>query len=145
MRRHALLVLIAVGVAIGGPQPAVACSCPSPTTGDAYAARATAVFTGVVTRVSAPPFGFVCSSSSDPVSVEFDVETVFKGDVAKTIVVHTVASGASCGYTFERGKRYTVFPRTLHGELNAGMCQGNVEGTIIASEYGLPAGQPPRN
>ena len=103
------------------------------------------VFTGVVTRVSANPFGFICRSSADPVSVEFDVETVYKGDVGRTIVVHTVASGASCGYTFEQGKRYTVFPWALDGKLDAGLCRGNVEGTIVASEYGLLEGHPPRN
>ena len=103
------------------------------------------VFTGVVTRVSANPLGFICRSSADPVSVEFDVETVYKGDVGRTIVVHTVASGASCGFTFEEGKRYTVFPWAIDGKLDAGLCRGNVEGTIVAREYGLPKGHAPRN
>jgi hypothetical protein len=144
MRRYALIVLIAIGMVIGGPQPAVACSCPAPTTVATHAERATAVFTGIVTRVSGLPFGLVCSSA-DPVSVEFDVETVYKGDVRKTMVVHTVASGASCGYEFERGKRYTVFPWALDGKLSAGLCRGNVEGTIEPGEYGLPEGRPPGN
>jgi hypothetical protein len=144
MRGRALIVLIAVGMAIGGPQPAFACSCPMPTSNEAHAPRAAMVFTGVVTRVSASPFGFVCSSAA-PVSVELAVETVYKGDVGRTIVVHTVASGASCGFTFEQGKRYTVFPWALDGKLDAGLCRGNVEGTIVASEYGLPEGHAPRN
>ena len=102
------------------------------------------VFTGVVTSVSGVPFGLSCSSAS-PVGVTFDVETVYKGDVPRIIAVHTVASGASCGYTFEVGKRYTVFPWTLDGKLDAGLCRGNVEGTIVASDYGLPQGHPPQN
>lgn len=140
-----MLILIAVVAVIGGPQPAVACSCPPSSTTDAQAAKAAAVFTGVVTRVSALPFGFICSSSADPVSVEFEVETVYKGDVGRTIVVHTVANGASCGFTFEHGKRYTVFPWSLNGKLDAGLCRGNVEGTIVASQYGLPEGHRPRD
>lgn len=116
-----------------------------PTTKEEYAPRASMVFTGVVTRVSANPLGFICGSSADPVSVEFDVENVYKGDVGRTIVVHTVASGASCGFTFELGKRYTVFPWAINGKLDAGLCRGNVEGTIVASEYGLPEGHAPRN
>jgi hypothetical protein len=145
VRGRAVILLIALGMAIGGPQPAFACSCPMPTTNKEYAPRAAVVFTGVVTRVSANPFGFICRYSIDPVSVEFDVETVYKGDVGRTVVVHTVASGASCGYTFEPGKRYTVFPWALDGKLDTGLCRGNVEGTIVASEYGLQEGHPPRN
>ena len=102
------------------------------------------VFTGVVTSVSGWPVGLVCSSTS-PVAVTFDVETVYKGDVPRTITVHTVSSGASCGYTFEVGKRYTVFPWSLDGKLDAGLCRGNVEGAIVGADYGLSAGQPPRN
>jgi hypothetical protein len=29
------------------------------------------------------------------------------------------------------------------GKLDAGLCDGNVEGTIGASEYGLQGGRPP--
>ena len=144
MRGRAVILLITVGMAIGGPQPAFACSCPPFTTTQAEGAKAAVVFTGVVTHVSASPFGFVCSSA-DAVSVEFNVETVYKGDVGRTIVVQTVASGASCGYTFEQGKRYTVFPWAIDGKLDAGLCHGNVEGTIVAREYGLPEGHAPRN
>lgn len=102
------------------------------------------VFTGVVTSVSGIPLGLVCRSDS-PVAATFDVETVYKGDVPRTITVHTVVSGASCGYTFEVGKRYTVFPWALNGRLDAGLCRGNVEGTIVASAYGLQEGRSPRN
>jgi hypothetical protein len=144
MHRRALITLIAVAVTIGGPQPALACSCPMPTGLDSFASRASMVFTGVVTAVSGPPFGLTCSSAS-PVGVTFNVETVYKGDVPRTISVHTVASGASCGFTFEVGKRYTVFPWALDGKLDAGLCRGNVEGSIVAIEYGLPEGHPPRN
>ena len=144
MRRRALIALIATLMAIGGPQPALACSCPPVRTTDAEGANASVVFTGVVTRVSGNPFGFICSSSADAVSVEFDVETVYKGAVGRTIVVHTAANGASCGYTFEKTKRYTVFPRAQDGRLNAGLCQGTVEGTIDPSVYRLEEGRPPR-
>lgn len=102
------------------------------------------MFTGVAKEVRGLPFGFTCSSAA-PVSVEFAVETVYKGDIPATVVLHTVASGASCGYTFTAGERYTVFPSTVGGKLNTGLCQGNVEGTIVAVDYGLSAGHPPRN
>jgi len=101
------------------------------------------VFTGVVTSVSGIPLGLVCRSDS-PVSATFDVETVYKGDVPRTITVHTVVSGASCGYKFEVGKRYTVFPWARSGKLDAGLCKGNVEGAIDPGVYRLEEGHPPR-
>ena len=141
MRRRVLAILIAAAALVGGPSTAFACTCAlqSP---HVYASNATVVFTGVATSVSGFPLGLVCSSTS-PVAVTFDVETVYKGDVPRSVTVHTVVSGASCGYTFEAGKRYTVFPRMAEGKLDAGLCGGNIEGTIVASEYGLQAGRPP--
>jgi hypothetical protein len=143
MNRRALVILIVAFALAGGPRPAAACTC-APGAPDSYASRATMVFTGVVTSVSGFPRGLVCRSDS-PVAATFDVETVYKGDVPRTITVHTVVSGASCGYTFEVGKRYTVFPWSLDGRLDAGLCRGNVEGTIVAAQYGLPEGRPPRD
>jgi hypothetical protein len=143
MRGRALVILIAAAALVGGPSTAFACSC-APRTPDQYASDATLVFTGVVTSVSGFPRGLVCSSTS-PVAATLDVETVYKGDVPRSLTVHTVVSGASCGYSFEAGKRYTVFPRMADGRLAAGLCNGNIEGTIVAGEYGLPDGHPPRN
>jgi hypothetical protein len=137
-------MLIVASALVSGPLPAVACSCPAPAGRDYYASLATMVFTGVVTNVRGWPMGLACSSDS-PVAVTFDVETVYKGDVPRVITVHTVVGGASCGYTFERGKRYTVFPGTRDGRLDAGLCRGNVEGPIVASEYGFQGGRPPGN
>jgi hypothetical protein len=141
MCRRALVILIAAAALVGGPNTAFACSCAlqSPSV---HATNATVVFTGVVTSVNGFPLGLVCRSDS-PVAASFDVETVYKGDVPRSVTVHTVASGASCGYTFETGKRYTIFPRMVDGKLDAGLCQGNIEGTIVASEYGLQGGRPP--
>jgi hypothetical protein len=104
------------------------------------------VFTGVVTSVSGFPLGLVCSSDS-PAPATFDVETVYKGDVPRTITVHPIASGMSCGsYRFKVGKRYTVFPLAGQSDrVYALACGGEVEGAIVPADYGLPDGHPPRN
>lgn len=143
MRRRALVIVMATAALVGGPSTAFACTCAlqSP---HVHGSNATVVFTGVVTSVTGFPRGLVCSSTS-PVAVTFDVETVYKGDVPRSVTVHTVVSGASCGYTFEAGRRYTVFPRMNDGKLDTGLCNGNVEGAIVASEYGLQGGRPPGN
>jgi hypothetical protein len=103
------------------------------------------VFTGVVTSVSGSPLGLACSADSVPAT--FDVETVYKGDVPRTITVHPIGSAANCGsHAFKVGKRYTVFPTASeHSDrVYALACGGEVEGAIAPADYGLSAGRPPR-
>ncbi len=105
-----------------------------------------AVFSGVVTSVNRPfAIGIPCTSSSnDLVFAVFTVETVYKGDLPVTVTVRTAVGGASCGYDFVAGKHYTVFATFGSSSLETSACSGNVEGAIVASEYELPAGHPPR-
>ena len=143
MRLRLLVMAIALTFLLGAPVPVSACTCPAHTP-QQTASSADVVFTGVVRSVSGGvPYGVSCTPGSS-VAVRFDVETVYKGDVAPSVSV-LAAGGASCGYTFVRDKRYTVFPLFVAGKLDAGICRQHVEGPIAAADYGLPAGRPPRN
>jgi hypothetical protein len=142
MLLKALVALAAISAALAyAPSTALACSCVSFTKPD-YARQAALVFTGTVIRVDVHS-GPLVFSSIDPVDVVFDVETVYKGTPARTTTVSTVASGASCGYEFATGRRYTVFPSLRDGKLDAGLCYGTVEGTIDSQSYLLGSGYPP--
>ncbi|HYR94083.1 MAG TPA: hypothetical protein VEP48_07745 [Methylomirabilota bacterium] len=143
MRRRWLLALVALLFA-SGQHPALACSC-VPFTKPQLIENAAVIFTGVVTGGSRQfSFGIPCSvSSADPVTFSFDVETVYKGDVPKATAVTTVVGGASCGYEFVSGRRYTVFGTSAGGKLETNLCRGNVEGAIDPSEYGLGPGHAP--
>jgi hypothetical protein len=144
VRRYLILALIGLAIALG-PQPALACSCAQSTNAQ-FGERASAVFTGTATaRAGTFPLSLTCARSSmEPVFVTFEVDSVFKGTVAKTATVATVLSGASCGYEFTVGKRYTVFANAgADGRLETGLCRGNAEGAIAPSEYGLGEGHPP--
>jgi hypothetical protein len=123
------------------PSTALACSCVAFTKPD-YARQATLVFTGTVTSIDIYG-GFLLLSTADPVKVVFDVDTVYKGDVRKTMAVSTVRNGASCGYEFTLGHRYTVFPLLRDGALKADLCLGNVEGPIDPQSYLLGSGYRP--
>ena len=137
-----LVALAAMSAALAyAPSTALACSC-VPFTKPAYAQQATLVFTGTATRVDVHS-GPLVFSSMDPVDVVFDVETVYKGAPTKTTTISTVASGASCGYEFQAGRRYTVFPSLRDGKLDAGLCQGTIEGPIDPQSYLLGSGYPP--
>jgi hypothetical protein len=140
LKVFALLAAISAAIAYA-PVSAFACSCVQLTKPDS-ARQATLVFTGTVSRVEvhSEPGVF---SSMDPVEVVFDVETVYKGSTAKTTTVFTAAGDASCGYDFVTGRRYTVFPWLLDNNLRAGLCTGNVEGTIDPQSYLLGSAYPP--
>lgn len=142
MLLKALVALAAISAALAyAPATAFACSC-MPFTKPESARQATLVFTGTVTRVELRGGPFTLSSM-DPVDVMFDVEAVYKGAPTKTVTLTTVRSSASCGYEFETGRRYTVFPWLQEGKLQAGLCQGNVEGPIDPQSYLLGSGYPP--
>src|SRR5438132_5230384 len=144
VRRYWPLLLITLFFA-GSPRVAFACSCAG--VSKAQAARnVSAVFTGRVTSVTRPfAIGIPCTSSSeDPVVAVFEVETVYKGELPATTTTRTVIGGASCGYDFVPGKRYTVFATVGTNGLETNACRGNVEGAITPSEYELPAGHAPK-
>jgi len=141
MLLKALLVLAAVSAALAyAPSTALACSCVGLTRPD-YAQQATLVFTGTVRRVDVHS-GPLVFSSMDPIDVGFDVESVYKGKVTETFQVRT-RGDASCGYTFVVGRRYTVFPRLTNEQLEAGSCNGTVEGAIDPQSYLLGSGYAP--
>jgi hypothetical protein len=143
--RRAFVAILVVALFSIDPRAAVACSC-VPFTKPQIVEGAALIFTGTATGAS-QQFSFTraCSQSSlDPITVVFDVETVYKGDVARRATVETVVGGASCGAEFTVGKRYTVFATVSSGRVETNLCRGNVEGEIVAADYGLGAGRPPK-
>ena len=74
-------------------------------------------------------------------TVNFDVDTVYKGAAVPSIDVSTGLGGGDCGVEFVVDQRYTVFASGSNGELYAGLCGGNpVLGDIDATKYGLGPG-----
>ena len=125
MRRIGLAALLAAGLALyalaslSGGGTAQACSCAFPPGSPAEElAQADAVFAGVATSVKAHRKLFILPSSSDPVTVEFDVSHVWKGPQQESLTVKTVRSESSCGYEFQKGEWYVVYAR--NGE--TGLC-----------------------
>lgn len=133
-RRLRLIATLAAALFFLGSNVALACLCDqfSPT---AAARNAATVFTGVVRGRVAPPD--VVSSGVRIITrseerVEFNVETVYKGDAPSRWSVSVNAT--DCGYVFSDGERYTVFV-TAEGKTN--LCMGNVRGAIDPTTYGV--------
>ena len=143
MRRRWLVLVIGL-VFVANPGAVSACSC-VPFTKPQLVENASLIFTGTATGTRRTfGFGPGCSvSSGDPMWVTFDVETVYKGDAPRAVTVATVVGGASCGYDFQGGKRYTVFATGPVDKLETNLCRGNAEGSIAPADYGLGSGRPP--
>jgi hypothetical protein len=63
-------------------------------------------------------------TDSHRAKVSFDVKSVWKGMLGKTVVIRTPASEAACGYTFRVGGDYMVYAydRGRPGEPYTGLC-----------------------
>lgn len=134
--RAAAAALLAVTLLPLSGNVAWACLCDqfSPT---AAAGNAATVFTGVVRGRVAPPDVVrsgvrIITRSED--RIEFNVETVYKGDAPSRSSVSVNAT--DCGYVFSDSERYTVFV-TAEGKTN--LCMGNVRGAIDPATYGVQA------
>ena len=121
MRLFLGLVIVVSMLAIE-TEPACACSCAPPGPPLEELARSTAVFTGKVVGLAKPLGGFGPISSADPIKVTFQVYTVWKGSVSQTTTITTSRSGASCGYTFEKGSEYIVYADGLNDSLTVSLC-----------------------
>jgi|GEM_PF-1201903 len=91
------------------PKPAEACSCMMPPGPAEEMERQEVVFSGEVTEIAEPE---VIESSGDPVTITFDIDTVWKGEIGAQAEVQTAYSSATCGYYFELGQSYLVYGST---------------------------------
>ena len=108
-----LLTVIAITALHISAKPAHACSCIPPRPPLEALERADAVFSGDVISISEPKglFGSWLASSTDPVTVEFRVHSVWKGEIHETLFIQTAWSSASCGFEFVQDERYIVYAR----------------------------------
>ena len=90
----------------------LACSCVRPGSPSEELAQSSSVFAGraVSVREFHDP-STTTISSTDPTTVEFEVNTVWKGTSYETMYLTTARSGASCGFTFVEGEEYIVYSR----------------------------------
>jgi hypothetical protein len=54
------------------------------------------------------------------------LKQVWKGQLAREVIINTPDNSAACGYSFEVGKSYLVFAHSLEGKtLATRLCSGN--------------------
>ena len=106
-----VLFLSLIGVSLLFPEPGYACSCIRPGPPSEALEESAMVFEGEVVslRLYERPGGIW--SSADPVTVEFEVRTIWKGYDYQTFYLTTPRSDASCGFRFVVGEEYLVYSR----------------------------------
>jgi len=113
--------------------PAGACSCVAVDDTEAFA-QADAVFTGTAVAQRGQP------NSTSPTTLVFDVDRVYKGDVAERQEVRTPSSSAACGltpidrapllvYATEPGGQGDASLGATDGQLVAHLCGGSRDAT----------------
>jgi len=138
------LTLLLFGIASA---PAQACSCLAP--GDAVeaAGEADAVFAGTVLRQEATDrradsplmariksfFGMQVRHGPDERRFALNVDEPFKGVASSTIEVVTSADSASCGYSFQVGRKYLVFAQREEGRLWVSLCSATAPADSVSA------------
>lgn len=128
-------LLVAAGLTLLSPVPAMACSCVGGSV-RSHAERAEVVLRGTLVAVDGPAAGRI-QSSGDPVTYTFDVHEVFEGSSSSTSEIVSAATGASCGLEgMKEGREYVVFaapgsgmPSGKGDELGANLCGGTGRAT----------------
>ena len=104
-----------------------ACECDEAEALDERFSEASAVFLGRVTRMHFEDWPFDIDSADvpldEPLTVEFSVHTVWKGEVPQTMRLTTVRS-AGCGYPFDNHVDYVVYAYGHQGALEVRACSG---------------------
>ena len=134
------LVLVLAGLwLLFQAAPSHACSCITPGSPSEELAKSAVVFAGTVVSLDR---SLVKSSSLDPVIVEFDIKTVWKGQPAHRMMEFTTPeSSASCGYSFVEGVEYLVYSRN---GLEVSLCSRTRPLSQAAGDLAeLGQGQPP--
>ncbi len=106
----ALALLVSALLFLWNPGVVYACKCAAPGAPAEELAKFDAVFTGRVVSIehSYDP-NATTVSPEDRTTVGFEVSTVWKGDVLKSMDVTTPPTGGSCGFAFTEGEEYIVY------------------------------------
>ncbi|CAM3191971.1 hypothetical protein PALU110988_07610 [Paenibacillus lupini] len=116
-------------------EPVHACSCATTPNIEDQLNRKTAIFTGKVVSITEPAKRNLVSTA-DAVKVQFEVKTVWKGEVSSQTTVYTTRSSASCGYeNFDVNEEFIVFAYGEPDHLETGLCEGNK--TLAAAQEDL--------
>ena len=113
MLRIALLAALFIALPVSNLGQVYACSCVVPGTPSQELANSSLVYSGsaVSVREDQPFLGIDRLPANGMTTVEFKVDTVWKGNIEERMTLETARYGASCGFTFVEEEEYIVYSR----------------------------------
>ena len=140
----ALLAALFVALPVSNLGQVYACSCATPGTPSEELADSSLVFSGsaVSVREDQPFLGIDRLPANGATTVEFKIDSVWKGNTKETMTLETARYGASCGFTFVEGKQYIVYS---HDGRTVSLCSrtrslNDAQADLAALGEGKPAG-----
>jgi len=121
MKKIILLFAIVILFLIN-THPISACSCATIASPTESLKTSTAIFVGKVINIDIPTGDII--SSSDRVTVTFQVSQSWKGSTDQTIVLTTARYGSLCGVGFKDNEEYIVYASGEEDALTAHLCSG---------------------
>ncbi|WP_053368054.1 hypothetical protein [Bacillus sp. FJAT-27245] len=116
------VLLFAGSFWIGGPTKVAACSCAGPQPVETALQNKTAVFSGKVLKIEDRNFNLFTESSAYPLTIIFEVKSVWKGPSQSHMIVTTAKGTASCGANLIEGNDYLVYASGKPDKLETGLC-----------------------
>jgi len=113
-----------------------ACTCMAPATAAEALNKASAAFTGKVTRIYQSLWDAAGITRTGNHRVKLEVTKQWKGPRAGSIVVVTRLTGEACGFPFEEKKEYLVYVAPGPANIETGICSGtkSVSGADLEME-----------
>jgi hypothetical protein len=129
--KRALIVTLVVLASMGGGWEASACSC-APLTPAAALKEADVAFSGLVTAVVDGP------AAEGRRRVTFEVDGVYKGDLAEITHVETPTTAEACGIDFVPSSRYTVLAQQEGDALVSQVCDATSTDPSVLDPVATP-------
>ena len=101
-----------------------ACTCMAPASPAEAFEKASAAFTGKVTKIYQSLWDAAGITRTGNHRVKFEVTKRWKGPRARSIVVVTRLTGEACGFPFEEKKEYLVYVASGPSNIETGICTG---------------------
>ena len=136
LKRVLIVTVMAVTALPIAASPAWACSCIRESRKD-QARRADVVFTGIAKDVWTEANEPGTPKGDEERHARFHVGRRYKGHPGRWVTIDSGATGNSCSFRFEEGRRYTVFADHYRGRLVTNLCSGTKPGRINPERYGF--------
>ncbi|WP_227935374.1 hypothetical protein [Alkalihalobacillus deserti] len=121
--KYLILSVLAISFLISFfPSTSFACSCVAPPPVEELLGGETAIFSGIIRKVTVEDKPSPIQSSADQLAVLVEVNQTWKGIVDSDVIVYTARSSASCGFEFQVNSEYLIYAHESADGFEVSLC-----------------------